>query len=77
MRSVILVDLRMEYGMRSGQTSKMDIDLYFFDASMRPVSRINGHAEFTIPYPAMHGGMQKMTSEAIAQLDQKISATIR
>jgi hypothetical protein len=77
MRTVILIDLRMEYGMRSGQTSKMDVDLYFFDASMRPVSKINGHSEFTIPYPAMHGGMQKMTNEAIAQLDQKISATVR
>jgi len=74
---VILVDLRMEYGMRSGQTSKMDIDLYFFDVSMRPVSRMNGLSEYTMPYPAMHGGMQKMTNEAIAQLDQKISAAVR
>jgi hypothetical protein len=76
-RAVILVDLRMEYGMRSGQTSKMDIDLYFFDSAMNPVSKINGHAEFTIPYPAVHSGMQQMTNAAIAQLDSKISATVR
>ena len=76
-RSVILVDLRMDYAQRSGQTSKMDIDLYFFDSAMNPVSKLNGHAEFTIPFPAVHGGMQDMTNQAIGQLDRKISATVR
>jgi hypothetical protein len=77
MRSVILVDLRMEYASRSGQTSKMDVDLYFFDSSMNPVSRLNGHAEFTIPFPATHGGMQQMTNQSLGQLDQKISQYVR
>lgn len=76
-RSVILVDLRMDYAARSGQTSKMDIVLYFFDSSMNPVSKINGHSEFTIPYPAVHGGMQQMTNQAIAELDSKINSLVR
>jgi hypothetical protein len=76
-RAVILVDLRMAYGMRSGQTSRMDIDLYFFDSAMNPVSRMNGHAEFTIPYPATHTGMQQMTNQAIGQLDGKIGSLVR
>jgi hypothetical protein len=77
MKSVILVDLRMQYGMRSGQTSKMDIDLYFFDQAMNPVSHLTSHSEFTIPYPAMTAGMQQMTNEDIAQLDRKIGQYIR
>jgi hypothetical protein len=76
-RAVILVDLRMDYAARSGQTSKMDIDLYFFDAAMNPVSKLNGHAEFTIPFPATHGGMQQMTNQAIGQLDGKIGSLVR
>lgn len=76
-RTVILVDLRMVYAARSGQTSKMDIDLYFFDAARQPVSRMNGHAEYTIPYPAMHGGMQIMVDKATAELDAKMNALVR
>ena len=41
------------------------------------VSKLNGHSPFTLGYPAMHAGMQQMTNEVIAQLDQKISATVR
>ena len=78
MRSVILVDLRMKYAQPYGdRTSVMDIDLYFFNSAMKPVSKLYGRAQFTLGYPAMHAGMQQMTNEAIAQLDQKISATVR
>ena len=55
----------------------MDIDLYFFNTAMTPVSKPNGHSRFTLGYPAVTTGMQKMTNEAIAQLDHKISATVR
>jgi hypothetical protein len=78
MRSVILVDLRMKYAQPYGdRTSVMDIDLYFFNSAMKPVSKLNGRAQYTLGYPAMHAGMQQMTNEAIAQLDQKIAATVR
>jgi hypothetical protein len=78
MRSVILVDLRMKYAEPYGdRTSKMDIDLYFFSSAMTPVSKLNGHSEFTLGYPAITTGMQKMTNEAIAELDRKISTTVR
>ena len=78
MRSAILVDLRMKYAQPYGdRTSVMDIDLYFFNSAMKPVSKLSGRAQFTLGYPAMHAGMQQMTNEAIAQLDQKIAATVR
>ncbi len=76
-RAVILVDLRMEYGARSGQTSKMDIELYFFDSANNPVSKMNGHAEFTIPFPAATTGMQQMINQAIATLDGKMNGLVR
>ena len=77
-RSVILVDLRMKYMEPYGdRNQKMDIDLYFFDASMNPVSKLNGHAEYYVPMASMDTGMQKMTNAAIAELDGKISATVR
>ena len=78
MRSVILVDLRMKYAQPYGdRTSVMDIDLYFFNSAMRPVSKLNGHAQHTLVYGSMSAGMQQMTNEAIAQLNQKIAATVR
>ena len=44
---------------------------------MKPVSKLNGRAQFTLGYPAMHAGIQQMTNEAIARLEQKIVATVR
>ena len=59
-RSVILVDLRIKcmepYGDRTEKS--IDIDLYFFDSSMNPVSRMNGHAEYKVPYASMEVGMR-------------------
>lgn len=77
-RSVILVDLRMKYMEPYGdRTQRMDIDLYFFDSAMNPVSKLSGHAEYAVPYASMDTGMQKMTNAAIAELDSKIAATVR
>jgi hypothetical protein len=77
-RAVILVDLRMKYMEPYGdRTQKMDIDLYFFDSAMNPVSKMNGHAEYAVPYASMDVGMQKMVNQAIGQLDGKISALVR
>lgn len=77
-RAVILVDLRMKYMEPYGDRSqKMDIDLYFFDSAMNPVSRLNGHAEYTVPFASTDVGMQRMTNQAIAELDGKMSSLVR
>jgi hypothetical protein len=78
MRSVILVDLHMKYMEPYGdRTQKMDIDLYFFSSAMTPVSRLNGHAEYKVPYASMDVGMQRMVNQVIAELDGKMNALVR
>jgi hypothetical protein len=77
-RAVILVDLRMKYMEPYGdRTQKMDIDLYFFDSAMNPVSRLNGHAEYAVPFASADVGMQRMTDRAIAELDGKMASLVR
>ncbi len=76
-KSVVLIDLRMKpmepYGDRS---IKYDIDAYFFDAQMNPVSKLSAHAEHYVPYASMDAGVQKTVDAAIQQLDAKISARV-
>ena len=41
------------------------------------VSKLNGHAEYKVPYAAMEVKFQRTIDEAIAELESKISANIR
>jgi hypothetical protein len=78
LRGVILVDLRMKYMEPYGdRTQKMDIDLYFFTAGMRPVSRLNGHGEYKVPYASMDAGMQRLVNQAIGELEGKMATLVR
>ena len=77
-RAVILVDLRIKYMEPYGdRTQKIDIDLYFFNSAMNPVSRMNGHAEFKVPYASMDVGMQRMITQITAELDGKMNSLVR
>jgi len=77
-KSVIVVDLRMKpmepYGDRS---IKLDLDAYFFDARMNPVSKLSGHGEHYVPYASMDAGVQKVIDGAVQQLDSRIGALAR
>ena len=78
MRGVILIDLRMKYMEPYGdRTQKMDIDLYFFGAGLRPVSRLSGHGEYKVPYASMDAGMQRLVNQVITELDGKMTALVR
>lgn len=76
-KGVILIDLRVKqmepYGDR---TYKIDIDAYFFDSAMNPVSKLNGHSEYKVPFAAMEVKFQAHTDEAIANLESKMNAYI-
>jgi hypothetical protein len=76
-KGVILVDLKMKwmepYGDRS---NRIHIDAYFFDQAMNPVSKLSGEAEYKVPFAAMEGHVQKITDEAIAQIDAKITQLV-
>jgi hypothetical protein len=77
-KAVIVIDLRVKamepYGDR---TTKYDIDAYFFDARMNPVSKLSGHGEYHVPYASASGGAQISIDAAVAQLDAKIGALLR
>ena len=77
-KGVILVDLRMKWMEPYGdRTNRMHIDAYFFDQGMNPVSKLSGEAEYRVPFASMEGGVQKITDEAIRQIDEKITALVR
>jgi hypothetical protein len=77
-KGVILVDMRMKWMEPYGdRTNRMHIDAYFFDQSMNPVSKLSGEAEYKVPFAAMEGHVQKITDEAIAQIDAKITQLVR
>jgi hypothetical protein len=76
-KSVVLIDLHVKmmepYGDR---TTKYDIDAYFFDSSMSPVSRLSGHGEYAVPFASATAGMQRSIDAALQQLSAKISALV-
>jgi hypothetical protein len=76
-KGVILVDLRMKWMEPYGdRTNRIHIDLYFFDPAMNPASKLSGEAEYRPPIGALEGHVQKITDEALGQIDQKITALI-
>jgi hypothetical protein len=75
---VVLIDLRMKYMEPFGdRNTKVDVDAYFFDSSMNPVSKLSGHGEHFVPMASMDGGIQKSIDAAIRELDAKIKAQVR
>jgi hypothetical protein len=77
-KGVILVDMRMKWMEPYGdRTNRIHIDAYFFDQGMNPVSKLSGEAEYKVPFAAMEGHVQKITDEAIQQIDAKISSLVR
>lgn len=76
-KGAILIDLRIKYMDPYGdRTYKIDIDAYFFDMAMNPVSKLNGHSEYLVPFAAMEVKFQSHTDEAIANLERKINTYI-
>lgn len=76
-KSVVLIDIHSKsmepYGDR---TTKIDVDAYFFNTRMDPVSRLSGHGEYHVPYASMDAGVQKSIDQALAELNGKISALV-
>ena len=77
-KSVVLIDLHSKamepYGDR---TTKINVDAYFFNAQMDPVSRLSGHGEYHVPYASMDAGVQKSIDMALRELDGKMAALVR
>ncbi len=76
-KGVILVDMRMKWMEPYGdRTNRIHIDAYFFDSNMNPVSKLSGEAEYHVPFAAMEGHVQKITDEAIRQIDEKMTVLV-
>lgn len=77
-KGVILVDIILKPGEPFGdRTTRVDVDAYFFDVKMDPVSKLRGHGETYVPYASMDGRIQKSIDTALADLDAKIKAQVR
>jgi hypothetical protein len=75
-KAVVLIDLRATFSALYGaKTTNMDIVAYFFDASMKPVSRIAGHGEHKMGF-VYEPTLQIATDRAVKDLDAKISTLV-
>jgi hypothetical protein len=75
-KSVCLLDIRPVPGGPSFSTTKVDITAYFFDVSMNPVSKMSGHGEAVVPYPATSERIQPSTETAVGEIEAKINALV-
>lgn len=75
-KAVVLLDIQTVLPCCTGQKVILDATTYFFDAQMNPVSKMSGHADFTIGFPATSPHLQELTDAAVAQIDAKITALV-
>jgi hypothetical protein len=75
-KAVGLLDIQAVVGGRSGGKTTVDATLYLFDAQMNPVSKVSGHGDGTIPFPATTAMIQPSTDAAVRQMDAKITALV-
>jgi len=77
-KGVILIDLRLKHMQPYGdRRTVVDVDAYFFDSRMNPVSKMSGHGEYLVPMVSMDVGMQRSINAAMGELDSKIKANVR
>ena len=72
-KAVCLLDIQPTIGAGSFHTTMIDATIYFFDTRMNPVSKMSGHGEANIPYPATTTRVQELTDAALQQLDAKLT----
>ena len=76
-KGVVLVDIQPK-PMQPwvDHATRIDVDAYFFDAAMNPVSRFSGHGEHHVALGEASPGVQASIDAAVAQLDQKMTALV-
>lgn len=77
-KSVILIDMKLKpmqpYGDR---TTRVEIDAYFFDSTMNPVSKLVGQGAWVVPFASLEMGVQKSIDQALAQINEKMAQYVR
>ena len=77
LKTVLVIDVQAVMGNYSFQTTKIDLTLVAFDQQAQPISRIVGHGEYAIPYPAFTLGFHEASAQALQQLDQNMTQYFR
>ena len=77
-KSVILIDMKLKpmqpYGDR---TTRVEIDAYFFNSTMNPVSKLVGQGAWVAPFASLEMGVQKSIDQALAQINEKMAQYVR
>jgi len=76
-KTVFVIDVQPVYGRYSGQTTKFDLAVFVFDSQRHPISKITGYGEAVIPYPATDFRVKESSSQALQELDRKMSQYLR
>lgn len=77
MKSVFVIDVQAVMGNYSGQTTTVDLTLLAFDQQVRPASKITGHGAYVIPFPADSLHFREAATQALQDLDQKMTRYFR
>jgi len=71
--TICVIDIQGKLGERSGDTTRVTIELTFFDGTLKPVSAISTTGTAVIGYPAWEYGHKQATALAVSALDAKLN----
>jgi hypothetical protein len=66
-KSFALIDTQPQIGWFSGQTTTMDISVYFLDGAAQPLSHISGRGSAALPYPNTCDCTERATAAAMGR----------
>jgi hypothetical protein len=77
-KSVILVDMKYNPMQPHGdRTTRVEIDFYFFNSAMNPVSKISGQGSYRTSVGTFEMGVQKSIDQALAEIQAKMAQVVR
>ena len=77
-KSVILVDIKyMPMQPHGDRTTRVELDFYFFNSAMTPVSKISGQGSYRTSVGTFEMGVQKSIDQALAEIQAKMAQYVR
>lgn len=77
-KSVILVDMKyMPMQPHGDRTTRVELDFYFFNSAMTPVSKISGQGSYRTSVGTFEMGVQKSIDQALAEIQAKMAQYVR
>jgi hypothetical protein len=75
-KSVAVIDIQVQLGNGSGDTTVVEIGLLFFDENFQPASKISARGAATIGYPAFSPRFRDAAEQASNELVKKLDALL-